>query len=83
MLDRTQGRRDTASFLLCLGLSVAALFLPPRIAGPVAAGVRRTVLAPLVWLQQRAVEGRTSRARFDAAEAQRDTATLPPAGIAG
>ena len=82
MLDRTQGRRDTASFLLCLGLSVAALFLPPRIADPVAAGVRRTVLAPLVWLQQRAVEGRTSRARFDAAEAQRDTATLQARALA-
>lgn len=82
MLDRTQGRRDTASFLLCLGLSVAALFLPPRIAEPMAAGVRRTVLAPLVWLQQRAVEGRTSRARFDAAEAQRDTATLQVRALA-
>jgi rod shape-determining protein MreC len=44
--------------------------------------VRRTVLAPLVWLQQRAVEGRTSRARFDAAEAQRDTATLQARALA-
>ncbi len=73
-LDRS--RRDTASFLLCLALSVAGLFLPPRTSDGVAAGVRRTVLAPLVWLQQRAVEGRTSRGRFDAAEAQRDSAVL-------
>jgi rod shape-determining protein MreC len=73
-LDRS--RRDTASFLLCLALSVAGLFLPPRTSDRVAAGGRRTVLAPLVWLQQRAVEGRTSRGRFDAAEAQRDSAVL-------
>jgi rod shape-determining protein MreC len=79
-LDRS--RRDTASFLLCLALSVAGLFLPPRTSERVAAGVRRTVLAPLVWLQQRAVEGRTSRGRFDAAEAQRDTAVLRSQGLA-
>jgi rod shape-determining protein MreC len=78
-LDRS--RRDTASFLLCLALSVAGLFLPPRTSDRVAAGVRRTVLAPLVWLQQRAVEGRTSRGRFDAAEAQRDTAVLRSQGL--
>ncbi len=75
-LDRDRSRRDTASFLVCLALSVAGLFLPPRTADGVAAAVRRTVLAPLVWLQQRAVEGRTSRTRFDAAEAQRDSAML-------
>jgi rod shape-determining protein MreC len=78
-LDRS--RRDTASFLLCLALSVAGLLLPPRTSERVAAGVRRTVLAPLVWLQQRAVEGRTSRGRFDAAEAQRDTAVLRAQGL--
>ncbi|HSE26740.1 MAG TPA: rod shape-determining protein MreC [Gemmatimonadales bacterium] len=78
-LDRS--RRDTASFLLCLALSVAGLFLPPRTSDHVAAAVRRTVLAPLVWLQQRAVEGRTSRGRFDAAEAQRDTAVLRAQGL--
>lgn len=75
-LDRAQGRRDTASFLVCLGLAVIAILLPARVTDAVAGSVRRTVLAPLVWLQQRAVEGRTSRARFDAVEAQRDTARL-------
>lgn len=81
-LDRDRSRRDTASFLLCLALSVAGLFLPPRTADQVAGTVRRTVLAPLVWLQQRAVEGRTSRTRFDAAEAQRDSAMLLTQGLA-
>ena len=32
----------------------------------VASGLRTTALAPLVWLQERAAEGRTSRARFRA-----------------
>lgn len=81
-LDRDRNRRDTASFLVCLALSVAGLFLPARTSDAVAGTVRRTVLSPLVWLQQRAVEGRTSRARFDAAEAQRDTAVLRAQGMA-
>lgn len=75
-LDRAQSRRDTASFLVCLALAVVAILLPAPVGDAVAGVVRRTVLAPLVWLQQRAVEGRTSRARFDAVEAQRDSAAL-------
>lgn len=82
-IDRDRNRRDTGSLLLCLALSVAGLFLPASTAESIAATVRRTALAPLVWLQQRAVEGRTSRSRFDAAEAERDTAVFRARGLEG
>ena len=36
--------------------------------------LRETVLAPLVWLQARAEEGRTSRVRLRAITAERDSA---------
>jgi len=72
-LERPEQRRDTWLFALCLGLSTLALFLPARWGQRIAAGLRNTALAPLVWLQDRGAEGRTSRARFRAVSAQRDS----------
>jgi len=72
-LERPESRRDTWLFALCLGLSTLALFLPARWGQRIAAGLRGTALAPLVWLQDRGAEGRTSRARFRAVSAQRDS----------
>jgi len=72
-LERPESRRDTWLFALCLGLSTLALFLPARWGQQIAAGLRSTALAPLVWLQDRGAEGRTSRARFRAVSAQRDS----------
>jgi rod shape-determining protein MreC len=73
--DRRYTRRDTVLFVLCLGLSLVALFSPPGWGFGVATALRQTVLAPLVWLQARAEEGRTSRVRFRTVTAQRDSAT--------
>jgi len=39
----------------------------------VASGLRTTALAPFVWLQERAAEGRTSRTRFRAVASERDS----------
>jgi rod shape-determining protein MreC len=72
-LERPETRRDTWLFALCLGLSTLALFLPARWGHKIAAGLRSTALAPLVWLQERGAEGRTGRARFRAVSAQRDS----------
>lgn len=72
-LERPETRRDTWLFALCLGLSTLALFLPARWGQRIAAGLRSTALAPLVWLQERGAEGRTSRTRFRAVSAQRDS----------
>jgi rod shape-determining protein MreC len=61
-------------FILCLGLSIVSLFSPTSWTYSVADTLRRTVLSPLVWLQARAEEGRTSRVRFRILTAQRDSA---------
>jgi rod shape-determining protein MreC len=72
--DRRYTRRDTVLFILCLGLSILSLFSPVGWSYSVADTLRRTVLAPLVWLQARAEEGRTSRVRFRTVTAERDSA---------
>jgi rod shape-determining protein MreC len=72
--DRRYTRRDTVLFILRLGLSIVTLFSPASWSYGVADTLRRTVLAPLVWLQARAEEGRTSRMRFRIVTAQRDSA---------
>jgi rod shape-determining protein MreC len=72
--DRRYTRRDTVLFILCLGLSIVGLFSPVSWGYGIADTLRRTALAPLVWLQARAEEGRTSRVRFRAVTAERDSA---------
>jgi rod shape-determining protein MreC len=72
--DRRYTRRDTVLFILCLGLSIVSLFAPASWGYGVADTLRQTVLAPLVWLQARAEEGRTSRVRFRVVTAERDSA---------
>src|SRR6266516_2176037 len=50
--DRYASRGDTFAFLGCVLLSVAAMSLPERIRDPLARGLRQTVLAPFLTLQQ-------------------------------
>jgi rod shape-determining protein MreC len=73
---RATSRSDTLLFLGCLVLSAGALVLPERWSLSLANGLRETALAPVLWVQQRAVEGRTSRSRFQALQAERDSAIL-------
>jgi rod shape-determining protein MreC len=79
--ERSFTRRDTATFLACVGLSLVALFSPERWGQGVSDALRNSVLAPLVWLQARAEEGRTSRARLRAITLQRDSAAYLAQGI--
>ncbi|HEX7024164.1 MAG TPA: rod shape-determining protein MreC [Gemmatimonadales bacterium] len=79
---RVTSRSDTLLFLICVGLSAGALVLPSRVSLPLAAGIRETVLKPLLWIQERAEEGRTSRARFEEVESERDSASLAAQGVA-
>lgn len=74
--DRTFARRDTALFILCLILSVGALFAPEGWQYAIASSARSTALAPLIALQRRAEASRTSLARFELLTAQRDSATV-------
>ncbi|HEU4474448.1 MAG TPA: rod shape-determining protein MreC [Gemmatimonadales bacterium] len=79
--DRSYTRRDTVMFLACLGLSLVGLFSPAKWGQGISDSLRDTVLAPLVWLQARAEEGRTSRARLKAITTQRDSAAILAQGI--
>lgn len=67
-------QRDTTLAAFCVALSVLALLLPSEVSGVIATSIREKALWPLLWLQRRAEEGRTSRARFRAAVAERDSA---------
>jgi rod shape-determining protein MreC len=71
--DRRYTRRDTVLLILCLGLSLFGLFSPVPWGHRVADTLRETVLSPLVWLQTRAEEGRTSRVRFRQVTSERDS----------
>src|SRR5439155_21497855 len=79
--ERWYTRRDTVMFLVCLGLSFVGLFSPNSWGLGIAATLRETVLAPVVWLQARAEEGKTSRERFRIVTAQRDSASYLAQGI--
>src|SRR3989441_1911255 len=74
--DRYTSRVDTLVFLGCLGLSLAAMSLPPAWRDPVASAMRQTILAPFLELQRESELLRTSRSRFDAITAQRDSTAL-------
>ena len=71
--ERWESRRDTWTFAGCMMLSAFALLMPTSWGVAVASGLRTTALAPFVWLQERAAEGRTSRTRFRAVASERDS----------
>lgn len=74
--DRYASRADTLVFVGCLALSVAAMSLPERWRDPIAGSLRRTVLAPLLSLQEQTEALQTSQSRFALLTAQRDSAAL-------
>src|SRR2546428_11748772 len=74
--DRYASRADTLVFVGCMLLSIAAMSLPDRWRDPLAKGLRQTVLAPLLWLQQQTGLLAASLSSYDAVVAQRDSATL-------
>ena len=73
---RDASARDTWLVALTLVLAVAALFLPAAAADALASGLRRSLLAPLIWLQDDAVASRQTRKRFATLVAERDSAVL-------
>jgi rod shape-determining protein MreC len=74
--DRYTSRADTLVFTGCVLLSIAAMGLPDRWRDPLATGLRQTVLAPFLALQQQTELLSASLSRYDAVVAQRDSATL-------
>jgi len=74
--DRSASARDTWLVALTLLLSIAAIFLPAPAADALAAGMRRTLLMPVIWLQQDAVASRQTRKAFAKVVSERDSAVL-------
>jgi rod shape-determining protein MreC len=79
---RATSRSDTLLFLACLLLSAGARAIPDSWSQSLASGLRDTALRPFVWAQERAEEGRTSRARFQVVQAERDSAALAAQAMA-
>lgn len=72
--DRYTGGRDLVLFLVSVLIAVTFLLGPQSWGLATASAIRDTLLVPFLWLQERAEESKTSRARFVAVEAQRDSA---------
>jgi rod shape-determining protein MreC len=79
--DRYATRGDTLVFLSSLALSLVAMSLPPNIRDSVASGLRRSVLWPLLQLQDQSEALRTSHARFVQVSVERDSAVLAAAQV--
>ena len=79
--DRARSRSDTVVFLGCLLLATGMLFVPPARTARLASALRNSVLVPLVWMQETAVEGKTSRSRLTLIQAQRDSIALLAQGL--
>jgi rod shape-determining protein MreC len=73
---RSNTRLDLIVLSTCILLSLAARALPNTMRDPVATGMRRTFLAPLVMLQERAEKGRQSLLAADAKQSYLDSLSL-------
>jgi rod shape-determining protein MreC len=79
--DRARSRSDTVVFFACLVLATGMLFVPPARTARLASAIRNSVLLPLVWMQQVAEEGKSSRSRLALIQAQRDSIALLAQGL--
>jgi rod shape-determining protein MreC len=77
--ERFASRRDTLAFAICLLLSIAVRAAPADMHTTVATSLRRSLLAPFLALQHQAELFRTSRTRYSAVVAQRDSALVAAA----
>ncbi|MFI5279139.1 MAG: rod shape-determining protein MreC [Gemmatimonadales bacterium] len=75
-VERYGSRADTGAFIACLLLSLILLALPEGLRAPIAATLRRTVLAPALAVQRRSAVSSENRANLDALRAQRDSLAL-------
>jgi rod shape-determining protein MreC len=73
---RSNTRVDLIVLSACIVLALAARALPNTMRDPVATGMRRSFLAPLVMLQERAEKGRQSLLAADAKQAYLDSLSL-------
>ncbi|MFI5234183.1 MAG: rod shape-determining protein MreC [Gemmatimonadales bacterium] len=79
--DRSSGRRDTVLFVICVTIALGFLLGPASWGEAAGSAIRATVLRPFLWLQSEAIASRTSQARFDAIEEQRDSTAFAAQAI--
>lgn len=73
---RSSNRLDLIILSVCIVLALAARSLPNTMRDPVATAMRRSFLAPLVLLQERAERGRQSLLSADAKQSYLDSLSL-------
>ena len=73
---RSNTRVDLIVLSTCIVLALVARALPNTMRDPVATGIRRTFLAPLVLLQERAERGSQSLLSADAKQTYLDSLSL-------
>ena len=73
---RSNTRYDLIVLSTCIVLALAARALPDTLRDPIATGMRRTFLAPLVMLQESAERGRQSLLSADAKQQHLDSLSL-------
>ncbi len=74
--DRPYSRRESVAHAACVAVAINFLMLSDSAGQAVSAALRKSVFSPVVWLQSQAELGRTSRSRFRAVAAARDSAAL-------
>ncbi len=72
--DRFASRRDTLAFAACLVLAVAARMAPVALQESVSTGIRSSVAAPFLALEEQIVLFKASRVTFRQIDAERDAA---------
>lgn len=80
-LGRSNYRLDGTVLAVCAVLSLIALVLPAQVREPIAGGMRRSILAPMLLLQQRAEDSRRALTMHDAVVAKRDSMAWRAMGV--
>jgi rod shape-determining protein MreC len=78
---RLSSRTDVVTFGVCVLLSLIAMVLPARLREPVASGLRRSLVAPLLQLQQGSERWRAAYLSSEREELKRDTLALAAARV--
>ena len=79
--SRFTARVDVVIFVACILLSLIAMVLPANLREPVAGGLRRTFVAPLMRLQKGAERWRSAYLSSERVELRRDTLALAAARV--
>ena len=80
-LGPSNNRLDSTVLVVCAALSLLALVLPGQVREPIASELRRSVLAPLLQLQERAEASRRALTSQETVVSQRDSVAWRAMGV--